>query len=73
MNIKSILQLIPIYIYYLIESMVHALPITLIWKYNLSKIFNVELSYINWVWIIWVIKILMFDVLKINFNKDEKI
>jgi len=66
--LKNILFLIPIMIYYLIESIILALFINLVWKLILQSKFNIYLSYLDWVAIIWIIKVVFFDIFKLLGN-----
>ena len=78
MNIRALLFIIPIMIYYLIESFFIALFVNTAWKFILQPQFSFVLTYIHWVFIIWIVKVLMFDAIKIaatmatiNKNKEE--
>jgi hypothetical protein len=66
--LKNILFLIPIMIYYFIESIILALFINLVWKLILQSKFNIYLSYLDWVAIIWIIKVVFFDIFKLLGN-----
>ena len=74
-NLKNLFYLIPIYFYYLLESLFIGLILNLIWKFGFQERINFKLEYIDIVLIVWVIKILLFDVFKIttNFNEINKI
>lgn len=65
MNLKSLLLIIPIMMYYLIESFFIAIFINTAWKFILQPQFNITLTYIHWVFIIWIVKVLTFDAMKI--------
>lgn len=69
---KSLLLYIPIMIFYLIESLFLAIFVNTAWKYVLETQFEIKINYIHWVFIIWIMKILMFDILKfaININNN---
>jgi len=56
---------------YLFESMFIALFIMIIWNFSLFDLFNYDVSYIQWVGIIWIYKILNFDVYKIQINSND--
>lgn len=68
----KIFSLIPIMGYYLIESAIIAIPISLIWKYVLNPTFNIDLTYLKWLWLIWICKLILFDVYKIAILNNEK-
>lgn len=76
-NIKGIISIIPIMIYYLVESFIISLPVSLVWESFLQPVFEFDfhLKYMNWVWIIWICKCILFDVYKIsvfnNKNNEE--
>ena len=63
--LKSLLMIIPIMFYYLIESFFIGLFINTAWRYILQSQFNIELSYLHWVFIIWIIKVILFDPIKL--------
>lgn len=65
MQLKSIFLLILIMITYLIESMFIGLFVNIAWKFVLQSQFEVQLTYKHWVLIIWIVKILLFDVFKV--------
>jgi len=68
MSIKNFLILVPIAIYYMIESFCLALLIDMVWRYFLQDCFKFELTYMNWVAIIFIMKLLLFDIFKANNN-----
>jgi hypothetical protein len=61
---KQLFYIIPVMLYYFIESIISATPINLIWKFFFAPKFNFEILYIHWVLIIWMIKVIFFDVFK---------
>lgn len=61
---KQIFYIIPVMFYYFVEAIISALPIHFIWKFFFMPKFNFELLYIHWVLIIWIIKVILFDVFK---------
>lgn len=75
--IKNALIVFPVMGYYLIESMIIALFISFVWNFFLKELFHVNISYFQWVGIIWIIKIIFFDVFKllsaVNNNNDKEI
>lgn len=56
---------------YLFESMFIALFVMTIWNFSLFDLFKYDVSYIQWVGIIWIYKILNFDVYKIQTNSND--
>jgi len=65
-NLKNLLFILPIILYYLIESIVIGFIVYLIWHFIFQIKFNFTLSYFEIVFIIWVIKIVLFDIFKVS-------
>jgi len=65
MNIKNIAFLFPVMAYYAIESLIAALFITVLWRFVLYPITNIDITYLQCASIIWIIKIVFFDVFKL--------
>ena len=63
--LKSLLMIIPIMFYYLIESFFIGLFVSVGWKFILQPQFDIQLSYLTWVIIIWIVKVILFDPIKI--------
>ena len=68
---KILFSYFPIMFVYLFESMFIALFIMTIWNFSLFDLFKYDVSYIQWVGIIWIYKILNFDVYKIQMNSND--
>lgn len=49
---------------YFMESIFIGFFINLAWKFVLCPIFNIEINYFQWVFIVWIIKMLFYDILK---------
>ena len=64
MLIRNILIIIPIIFYYLIESFFVAIFINVAWMFILQPQFTIQLSYLDWVSIIWIIKVILFSPVK---------
>jgi len=64
-NLKNILFIIPVMLYYFVEAMVVGIFITLVWRIFLAEALNIYIGYFQWVAIIWIIKVLLFDVFKL--------
>lgn len=62
-NFKNIFFVFPVMFYYLIEAVVVAGFITLLSKLFLSDVINI--GYLQWVTIYWIVKMLFFDVFKL--------
>lgn len=65
-NLKHLLLIIPIILYYLIESLVIGSVIFFIWKFKFQFRFDFSLDYFDCVFFIWIFKMIFFDVFKIN-------
>jgi len=56
---------IPVMIYYLIESLFISLFVSTAWKLVLYPATNLHIGYFQWVVGIWIIKVIFFDVFKL--------
>lgn len=63
-NIQNLMYLLPVMVYYAIESFVIALFVSLLGRTLLYDILG-GISYLQWVAIIWIIKVVFFDVFKL--------
>ena len=61
---RNLFILLPIMGYYLLESLLIALFVSLVWNHFLQQLFKTNVSYLQWVAIIWIIKIIFFDLFK---------
>ena len=52
-------------LYYLLESAIIALFINLAWRFVLYPITNICINFLQWVAIIWIVKMIFFDVFKL--------
>ena len=70
--IRNIMSIIQIATYYLLESLLIGIVFYLAWR-NIMPKFNVsvELSYIDCTTIIWVYKLIRFNVFSFIINKQE--
>jgi hypothetical protein len=64
-NLKNMFYILPVMGYYFLESMLIAAPVFIVWRFVLLKTFEVYVSYFQWVGIIWIIKVIFFDVFKL--------
>jgi hypothetical protein len=76
-TLKNILYIFPIMGYYLLESMLIAIPVYFVWRLILSPTFDIYFSYLQWIAMIWIIKIIFFDIFKLiagfaNINIENK-
>jgi hypothetical protein len=62
---KHIFFLFPVMGYYLLESIVAAIFVNAVWQFVLQDFTGIKINYIKWVAIIWIIKVLLFDVFKL--------
>jgi hypothetical protein len=79
-NFKNIWFIFPVMVYYFLESIVIAIFISVIWKLVLQSLTTINITYFQWVCIIWIIKVIFFDVFKLlsglstmnNQNKETE-
>jgi len=64
-NFKNIMFIFPVMLYYVLESAIIAVFVTFLWNFILVPRFNYEISYLQWVVIIWIAKVILFDVFKL--------
>jgi hypothetical protein len=64
-DFKNILFIFPVMGYYLLESVIAAVFIRFVWRFFLQDLTGVYISYLQWVAIIWIIKVIFFDVFKL--------
>lgn len=64
-KLKMLVFIFPVMGYYLLESVIISIFVTVIWKYFLFSIINVSINYVQWTLIIWIVKMLLFDVFKL--------
>jgi len=68
---KSIAYVMSVMIYYFIESLLVGLFVSVAYhKILFNKLFIVDITYFQWVVMIWIVKVLLFDLFKVNVNKD---
>ena len=63
-NLGNLMYLLPIMVYYAIESFIIALFVSLLGRTILVDLLG-GVSYLQWVAIIWIIKVVFFDVFKL--------
>lgn len=64
-NFRNILFLFPVMGYYLFEAVVAAGFISLAWRFFLEDFTGLHVGYLQWVALIWIIKVVFFDVFKL--------
>ena len=64
-NLKNLLMLIPMMLYYFIEALFVGMFVSVLWRFFLSELFNLYITYFQWVIIIWIVKVILFDVFKL--------
>ena len=69
--LKNLFLIIPVMIYYFIESMISGLFVMLVYDNMLYQLFTYEVSYKQWVCMIWIIKVIFFDVFKFNHTTND--
>lgn len=52
-------------IYYLFESAIIALFVNIAWRFVLYPLTDIYINYLQWVVIIWIVKMIFFDVFKL--------
>lgn len=70
---RHLYYLLSVMLLYFFESIIIGFFIYLAWKYILHTLINIEIIYFQWVAIVWVIKMLFYDVLKNNQLDENKI
>lgn len=79
-NWKNIFFIFPVMGYYLLESIVAAIFVNFVWRFVLEDFTGYTIGYMKWVAILWLIKVIFFDVFKLisglstmdNFNQNEE-
>lgn len=71
MNIRNLSYLFPVIGYYALESLILSLFITPIWRFILLPLTNIMITYLQWACIIWIIKVILFDVFKLIFSAGD--
>lgn len=64
-NIKNLMFLVPVMGYYILESVIISIPVFFTYRFFILPITNVNITYLQWVAIIWIIKVIFFDVFKL--------
>jgi hypothetical protein len=64
-NLKNMWFIFPVMVYYFFESIVIAIFVSFIWKFVLQSLTTIDITYFQWVCIIWIIKVIFFDVFKL--------
>jgi hypothetical protein len=64
-NLKNLLFIFPVMLYYFFESLIAALFVAFVWRFALQPTLGIEIGYFKWVAIIWIIKVVFFDVFKL--------
>jgi hypothetical protein len=62
---KNLLFIFPVMLYYALESLIAAVVVNFVWVIALRPLFNISINYLQWVAIIWIIKVVFFDVFKL--------
>jgi len=64
-NFRNLLFIFPVMGYYFMESLISAFFIFFAWKFILEDFTQIAINYFQWVGIIWIIKVIFFDVFKL--------
>ena len=72
--LKNFLAVVQIMSYYLLESLLIGIVFFVVWLTVILKFVDVNLTYLNCVMIIWLFKLLKFDIFNFirNYQYDEK-
>lgn len=76
-TLKNLIYLVPIILYYFFESIIIAAFVTFVWKLVLQPKIGLEIDYFDWVCLIWIVKVTLFDIFKLMagmgnmLNKNE--
>jgi len=62
MDIRNILYIIPVIGYFLLEAVVLGIFVNFVWRLILEPWCGVAINYLQWVAIIWLIKVLFFNI-----------
>lgn len=63
--LKNVVFIFPVMGYFLIESVIIALFVSVIWKFILYSLIPIEITYVQWLAMIWIVKVIFFDVFKL--------
>ncbi len=61
-HLRNAIFIFPVMGYFLIESVIIALFVSFVWNFFLDELFQIQIRYVQWVGIIWIIKTLFFNV-----------
>jgi len=62
MDLRNILFIFPVMGYFLLEAVVLAIFVNFVWRFVLEPWCGVAINYLQWIAIIWIIKVLFFNV-----------
>lgn len=68
---RHLYYLTTVMLMYFIESIYIGFFIYLAWKYVINPIFDIDIIYFQWVFIVWVIKMLFYDSLKLPISNNN--
>jgi hypothetical protein len=71
MDLKSLFFVVPVMIYYFIESLITAAFVSFVWRFLLAEQLNTHIGYFQWVGIIWIAKVLLFDIFKTTVIQND--
>ena len=64
-KLKNVVFIFPVMGYFLIESVIIALFVSVAWNFILKSLIPIDVTYVQWVVIIWIVKVICFDVFKL--------
>lgn len=64
-NFKHLFFIFPVMAYYFMESLISAIFINIAWRFVLEDYTQISINYFQWVVLIWIFKVVFFDVFKL--------
>lgn len=64
-NLKNLFYIIPVMLYYFVESMIISIFVSIVWRLLLAPGLDFYIGYFQWVAMIWIVKVVFFDVFKL--------
>lgn len=64
-KLRNVVFIFPVMGYFLIESVIIALFVSVAWNFILKSLIPIDVTYVQWVVIIWIVKVICFDVFKL--------
>jgi hypothetical protein len=77
-TLKNLMYLVPVMLYYFFESVIIAIFVSFVWRFVLQPKIGLVIGYFDWVCLIWIVKVILFDIFKlmagmgVTINKIEE-